>query len=98
MAAARLNGFACAVCYYGGGMTEAIDEKPQCPVLAHFGERDAAIPIDGVRRFAAAQPGVEVFIYDAEHGFNCDQRKSYNPAAAQLARERTLEFFHKHLG
>jgi carboxymethylenebutenolidase len=98
MAAARLNGFACAVCYYGGGMTEAVDETPQCPVMAHFGERDAGIPIDSVRRFAAAQPKVEVLTYDAEHGFNCDQRKSYNPAAAQLARERTLEFLRKHLG
>jgi carboxymethylenebutenolidase len=98
MAAARLNGFACAVCYYGGGMTEAVDEKPQCPVMAHFGERDAAIPVDGVRRFAEAHPDVEVQMYDAEHGFNCDERKSYNAAAAALARERTLEFLHRNIG
>jgi len=29
----------------------------------------------------------------AGHGFNCEQRSSYNPQAAQLARTRTLEFF-----
>ena len=98
MAAARLNGFACAVCYYGGGMTEAVDEKPQCPVMAHFGERDAAIPVDGVRRFAQAHPEVEVLLYDAEHGFNCDERKSYNAAAAALARQRTLDFLRKNIG
>lgn len=98
MSAARLTGFACAVCYYGGGMVEAIDEKPPCPVMAHFGERDAAIPVDGAQRFAAAHPEVEVFFYDAEHGFNCDQRQSYNPDAAKLARKRTLEFLGKHLG
>jgi carboxymethylenebutenolidase len=98
MAAARLNGFASAVCYYGGGMTEAIDEKPQCPVMAHFGELDAAIPVDGVRRFAQAHPEVDVLLYDAEHGFNCDERKSYNAAAAALARQRTLDFLRRHIG
>ena len=98
MTAARLNGFACAVCYYGGGMTEAGDETPQCPVMAHFGERDAAIPVDGVRRFAQTHPEVDVLLYDAEHGFNCDERKSYNAAAAALARQRSLDFLHKHIG
>ena len=98
MAAARLNGFACAVCYYGGGMIEAVDEKPQCPVMAHFGERDAAIPVDGVRRFEQAHPEVDVLLYDAEHGFNCDERKSYNAAAAALARQRTLDFLRKNIG
>jgi carboxymethylenebutenolidase len=98
MAAARISGFSCAVAYYGGGVPAAIDEKPTCPVTAHFGERDAAIPVADARRFATAHPEVEVFFYDAEHGFNCDQRKSYNPAAARLARERTLAFFRKHIG
>src|SRR5262249_30166046 len=85
MAAARLNGFSCAVPYYGGGMPEAIDERPQCPVMAHFGERDTAIPIDGVRKFEAAHREVKVFVYEgAEHAFNNDQRKNYNPDAAAL--------------
>ncbi|HTP45659.1 MAG TPA: dienelactone hydrolase family protein [Casimicrobiaceae bacterium] len=97
MASARLNGFACAACYYGGGMIEAIDERPLCPVMGHFGERDAAIPVDGVRRLAVAHPGAEIFFYDADHGFNCDQRKSYNPASAALARERSLDFFRRHI-
>ena len=44
MAASRLPGFACAVPYYGGGMLDAAGERPQCPVMAHFGERDAMIP------------------------------------------------------
>jgi len=67
-------------------------------VMAHFGERDAAIPVAGVREFAKAHPEVEVFIYDAEHGFNCDQRKAYEPASARLARERTLAFLRRHIG
>ncbi len=31
-------------------------------------------------------------------GFNCDQRGSYDEAAAMTARDRTLAFFDKHLG
>ena len=98
MSACRLSGFACAVAYYGGGMLEAIAETPKCPVMAHFGERDSMIPVDGVKRFAAAHSDVEVFIYAADHGFNCDQRGSYVAAAAALARERTLQHFRRHLG
>jgi carboxymethylenebutenolidase len=98
MSACRLDGFACAVTYYGGGMLEAMAETPKCPVMSHFGERDSVLPVEGVKRFAAAHPEVEVFIYAADHGFNCDQRGSYDAAAAALARERTLRHFRQHLG
>jgi len=98
MTACRLGGFACAVAYYGGGVLGAIAETPKCPVMAHFGERDSVLPVDGVKRFAAAHPEVEVFIYAADHGFNCDQRGSYDAAAAALARERTLQHFRRWLG
>ena len=98
MSAARLAGVACAVPYYGGGMLEAVSERPRCPVLAHFGEKDAMIPADGVRKFAAAHPDVEVHLYPANHGFNCEQRASYDAPSAKLARERTLAFLHKHVG
>ena len=98
MSAARLPGFACAVPYYGGGMLEAAGERPRCPVLAHFGERDMHIPVDGVRKFAAAHPESQVLIYPANHGFNCDQRGSYDAASAKLARERTIAFLHRHVG
>jgi len=98
LAAARLTGFAGAVPYYGGGMLDAVDERPRCPVLAHFGERDTMIPVAGVRQFAAAHPEVQVFVYPADHGFNCDQRGSYDAAAARLARERSLAFLREHVG
>ena len=98
MSAARLSGLACAVPYYGGGMLEAGAEQPRCPVMCHFGERDGNIPVAGVRQFAAAHPDVQVFIYDADHGFNCDQRGSYDATAARLARERSLAFMRQHIG
>jgi carboxymethylenebutenolidase len=98
MSAARLPGFACAVPYYGGGIPDASKERPKCPVMGHFGERDTAIPVAGVRQLAEDHPEAQIFIYDAEHGFNCDQRESYQPAAAKLARERTIAFLRQHIG
>lgn len=99
-AACLLRGVAAAVPYYGGGMTTPAEaaRQPQCPVLAHFGEQDHAIPIEGVHAFAQAHPGVRVEIYAAQHGFNCDHRAAYNADAAKLARERTLAFLAQQIG
>lgn len=99
-AACTLKGIAAAVPYYGGGMTVGaeVDRKPLVPVLAHFGEKDAHILVDSVHAFAKAHPEVEVHIYAADHGFNCDQRGSFDAPAAKLALQRTLDFFGKHVG
>lgn len=99
-AACTLKGLSAAAPYYGGGMTSAEEaaRRPQVPVLAHFGDQDHWIPLDTVEAFKKAQPGVTVHVYNANHGFNCDQRGSYNEAAAKLARERTLAFFAQHVG
>jgi len=98
-AACLLKGISASVPYYGGGMTTPLEvaRQPQCPVLCHFGEQDHAIPLEGVRAFARAQAGVEVQVYPAQHGFNCDHRGSYDATAAALALERTLAFFARHL-
>lgn len=99
-AACTLSGLSAAVPYYGGGVTtpEEVARAPKCPVLAHFGDQDHWIPLDTVEAFRKAHPEVEVHVYHANHGFNCDQRGSYNAQAAKLARERTLAFFGKHVG
>ena len=98
-AAADLSGLSAAVPYYGGGMTAGDEPARQsaCPVLAHFGDQDHWIPLPSIEAFKKAQPGVQVHIYAANHGFNCEQRGSYNEAAAKLAKTRTLEFFAQHL-
>ena len=97
-AATQLSGVKAAVAYYGGGMTlpPELNAKPLCPVLAHFGAHDPLIPLDTVEAFRLAQPEVDVQVYDADHGFNCDHRSSYNAAAAELALENTLGFFIEH--
>ncbi len=99
-AACSHKGLSAAVPYYGGGMTAAADaaRTPAVPVMVHFGDQDHWIPMDTVEVFKKAQPDVMVHVYAANHGFNCDQRGSYNEAAARLARERTLAFFAQHIG
>jgi carboxymethylenebutenolidase len=98
--ACLLQGVSAAVPYYGGGITTEAEvaRTPRCPVLAHFGEQDHWIPLDGVEAFKRAHPEVEAHIYAANHGFNCDQRGSHDATSARLARERTLAFFAKHVG
>jgi carboxymethylenebutenolidase len=98
MSATHVPGFACAITYYGGGMTEASTDQPLAPVLAHFGERDAAIPLAGVKQFAAAHPEVQVFVYPAEHAFSNTERPSYDADSTKLARERTLAWLRQHVG
>ena len=99
-AACLLTGLSAAVPYYGGGITaeSEIARQPQCPVMAHFGDQDHWIPMEGIEAFQKAHPEVQAYIYPAHHGFNCDQRASYNEAAASLARERTLAFLADKLG
>ena len=99
-AACLLTGVSAAVPYYGGGMTVGAEpaRQPKCPVLCHFGDQDQHITLPTVQAFKAAQKTVEVQIYAADHGFNCDQRGSYNAEAATLALERTLAFFRRHVG
>jgi carboxymethylenebutenolidase len=100
VSATRLDGFAAASSYYGGGIGSVAEEKPRCPVIMHFGEKDHAIPLTEVDKVRAAQKGrpVEIYIYAAGHGFNCDQRGSFHVESAKLARDRTLDFFKKHVG
>lgn len=97
LAAARLDPDA-AVGYYGGHIIEFVQEEPKCLVMLHFGKEDGHITKDVVDKIAAAHPEVEIYRYDgAGHGFNCEARASCNPAAAKLARERSLAFLKKNL-
>lgn len=96
LAATRLD-VAAAVGYYGGYIARFAHENPRCPVMLHFGTLDKHIPKAEVDKVQAAHPEVQIFWYEAEHGFSCNDRASYNPAAAKLARERAVEFLKKYL-
>jgi carboxymethylenebutenolidase len=95
--AAELDGIKCACGYYGGGITASIDMIPKVPTLLHFGRRDEHIPVVDVEKVIQAHPDIPVYLYDADHGFNCDHRSSFDAAASKQALERTLAFFGENL-
>jgi carboxymethylenebutenolidase len=96
LTAARLHPDA-AVGYYGGRIGNYASETPSCPVMLHFGKKDAHIPAEEVEQVHAAHPEVEIYWYDAGHAFNATPRTSYNAEAAHVARERSLAFLKKFL-
>jgi len=94
-AAGRIEGIAAASSYYGGQLATMAGLKPKCPIICHFGRKDAHIPADETKAILqAAQPQVAIYIYEKSgHGFNNDGRPDSDPDDAALARQRTIELF-----
>jgi len=101
---------ACAVSYYGGGIAPSpmfpnlLDRLKEAlaPVLFFWGGKDAHIGPDAVNAVenamrAAGKPYVNVVFSEADHGFFCDARASYNAAAASQAWPLTLAFLETHV-
>lgn len=87
-----------SVSYYGGRNHQFLDETPKAPVMFHFGGLDSHITPDIVQQHRDKLPDMDVFVYpEADHGFNCDRRGSYNETAAKQAWTRTTAFFAEQL-
>jgi carboxymethylenebutenolidase len=82
----------CAVSYYGGQIKDHLEKSPRRPVMYHFGEKDPHIPLSVIDKIRAADPNGIFHLYPADHGFNCEDRNTYDAASATLARTRTLQF------
>jgi carboxymethylenebutenolidase len=87
-----------AVGYYVSRIGEHLDATPKCPMLLHFGAHDQQIPLADVERARQLFPQGIFHLYAAGHGFNCDQRASYDAASAALAWQRTQEFLQQYVG
>jgi carboxymethylenebutenolidase len=91
-----------AVPFYGAVPPTGDIAKIKCGVLVHNGELDkggaASWPAYDQALTAASVPH-EGYIYPgAVHGFNCDATpERYNKAAADLAWQRTIDWFNKYL-
>jgi len=91
-------GLSAASGYYGGGIPNYIDLEPMVPLEMHYGDKDTGIPLEQIEALKKRHPNVDVYTYDAVHGFcNSDRPNNFNEAACKKASARTLEFFHKHL-
>ena len=100
----------CGISYYGGGIGPSqmfpnlIDRLKdlKAPMLFFWGGKDEHIPASQVQPVietlkAAKKSYVNVEFSDADHGFFCDARPSYNPAAAAQAWPLTLAFMNTNL-
>jgi len=97
-AATKLSGLSAAIGYYGGAIVRIAGDAPKVPTQLHFGEKDAGIPLSDVDIIRTKRPEVEIHVYPgAQHGFNCDERASYDQASAGIAKQRSLDFFARHL-
>jgi carboxymethylenebutenolidase len=97
--ATQIDGIAGAVCYYATQITLYVTEKPRCPVLMHFGETDPIATLEQAGQLRAAQGAqVEIQVYPASHGFNCDDIPAFHQPSASLALRRSLDFLAAHIG
>jgi carboxymethylenebutenolidase len=99
--AVRLGGdLAAAVPFYGGPPSKEDTAKIKGAVLVHHGALDTRLAATWPAYDAAlteANVPHEGYIYpNAVHGFNCDATpERYNKAAADLAWQRTIDWFNK---
>jgi dienelactone hydrolase len=91
--------------FYGGGIAPALLPRAanlHAPMLFFWGGLDKHIPQDQIRSVidavrAAGKPYINVDISDADHGFFCDARPSYNPVAAKEAWSLVTSFLEAHV-
>ncbi len=91
--------------FYGGGIDALLDQadKIRAPLYLFFGQKDAFIPQEQVgavdTKLRELGKNYKLKNYaDADHGFFCDQRVSYEPKAAEDAWAELKSFFGEHLG
>lgn len=103
LAAARLPVDA-AVSFYGVRIDDYLGEagKVGCPLLLHFGEKDALNPPDKVQKIRSAFAGrddVAVAVYPGvDHAFYLKGRASYDQPAATLAHSPTIGLLRRTIG
>ena len=93
---------AAAAPFYGAVPATGDIARIQAAILVHHGELDARLAAtwpEYEMALKAANVSTEGYIYPgAVHGFNCDATpERYNKAAADLAWERTIGWFNKHV-
>ena len=103
LGACRIAELAAAAAFYGlPPETVAAAKDVRVPLQGHFANRDDWCTPAAVDKFEAelkaAGKTAEIFRYEAEHAFVNEQRDVHDRAAAELAWERMLTFWSRHLG
>ncbi len=98
LGAVRIPEVAAAVAFYGlppDGAVNPADIK--IPLQGHYANTDDYITPQRVDSFAAGNSKLEIFRYDADHGFMNEQRDVHQRAAAEQSWERMLKFWKTNL-
>ena len=95
--ATRTTKFAAAVCWYVGGIAATKDERPNCPVQMHFGEKDASTPMSRRCGWRSPRPRAS-FIWAPGTGSAATSGAASALPDYALAQQRTLDFFARNLG
>jgi carboxymethylenebutenolidase len=101
MMAVRVPDLAAAVPFYGGQPPADDVPKIHAPLLLHFGALDTRVN-EGWPAYEAALKAnnkeYTAYVYpNANHGFHNDTTPRYDKAAAELAWQRTVDFFKEKL-
>lgn len=96
LASARCTGLSAVASYYGGQITDYLDETPKVPTLLHLGKHDELIPPASVEAIRTAHPDLPVHEYDAGHAFVAPN--GFHADSARLSRLRTLQLFARNGG
>lgn len=86
-----------AVSYYGARTVPFLHERPQAPLMFHFGERDASIPPEHIEAIRSALPQAKIHVYPTGHAFNRQGHRDCHVTSAELALTRSLDFLERHL-
>jgi carboxymethylenebutenolidase len=94
-----------AISFYGGGIAPALLPRVarlSAPMVFFWGGLDKHIGQDQIRAIVdelkrVGKSYVNIDISDADHGFFCDARASYNPIAARLAWSVSRQFLETYL-
>lgn len=91
LASSRCSGLSAVASYYGGQVTDFLDETPKVPTILHLGKTDELIPPADVERIRAAHPELPVYMYEAGHAFVAPN--GFHADSARLSHLRTMALF-----
>jgi carboxymethylenebutenolidase len=94
-----------AISYYGGNMPSLLHRTAElsAPMILFWGERDQHIPAEHRNQVMASmreakKEYIDVVYSNADHGFFCDARQSYEPNSAKLSWDIVQSFLNARLG
>jgi len=93
-------GISSAICFYGSQIPDFLNLENKCPIQIHLGEKDQSINSSEQQKIfdysKNSKNPIEIHKYkNADHGFFCNERETYNKESSNIAYSKTIEFLKK---